>query len=1058
MNKTYRTVWHEAKQTWMAVAENVKAPGRGTSKVCSVIAGVVLAISASWAMAGSVDGGTATGSNGAVAVGNSSNASGIGAIAIGTKGSLADVATASGSDAIAIGNGSSATNQAATAVGASAAAQKVSATAVGSAATAAGFDSFAGGAYSFATDLGVALGYQASASAAQYTTAIGTQAAASGLSATAVGGNASATGYNGTALGGSSVANQTNATALGEAAQATASGATAVGQNASAQNAFATSVGNNAAAAGFGSYASGAYSSATNLGVAVGYQASASSGHFATAVGTVAKASNTNATALGGYASAVGESSTAVGGYASASEANATALGYMAQSSASGATAVGQGAVASAENSVALGNQSTTTADLATAGYNPGSTALSGIASTANGEVSVGSAGAERRVTNVAAGAAATDAVNVSQLQSEDAKVNGIGSSTAASLGGGSTYDPATGKVTQPTYTVGGTTYNNAGDAITNLAGQAADSVKYDDSTHDSITLGGAGSQTPVKLGNVAAGQLTATSTDAVNGSQLYATNQNVSNVSNTVSNMTSGGGIKYFHADSSLADSQASGTDAVAIGGNANASAANSVALGSNSVADRQNTVSVGAPGAERQITNVAAGTEGTDAVNLTQLKNAAGSAASALGGGSSVQADGTVTMPSYMIGGSTFNNVGAALTNLDGRVAQNADSITTINNTLNNVVSGGGIKYFHTDSTLADSQATGADAVAIGGNANASADSSVALGANSVADRADTVSVGSVGNERQITNVKAGTADTDAVNVAQLKATGLIDPSGNTNAAVVYDHNADGSTNYSSVTMGDGTSGPTTIHNVADGVAATDAVNVSQLNAAIGQVINTGVGSSPMFAAQGDRDTEGANASGTHSVASGANALASGTNAVAMGAGSAASGANTTALGANANASGQNAVALGAGSVADRDNTVSVGAAGSERQIANVAAGTQSTDAVNVGQLNSSLNQATSQANNYTDQRINQVQGSITDTSRKAYSGIAAATALTMIPDLQQGKNIAVGIGGAQYQGYGATAIGLNARVTQNLIVKAGVGISAAGNTYGIGGSYQW
>ncbi|MFB9123619.1 hypothetical protein ACFFYR_10420 [Paraburkholderia dipogonis] len=56
----------------------------------------------------------------------------------------------------------------------------------------------------------------------------------------------------------------------------------------------------------------------------------------------------------------------------------------------------------------------------------PGTAALSGTASTANGEVSMGSAGKERRVTNVAAGSAATDAVNVSQLQSEDAKVNTI--------------------------------------------------------------------------------------------------------------------------------------------------------------------------------------------------------------------------------------------------------------------------------------------------------------------------------------------------------------------------------------------------------------------------------------------------------------------------------------------------------------------------------------------------------------------------------------------------------------------------------------------------------
>src|SRR3546814_7460174 len=60
-----------------------------------------------------------------------------------------------------------------------------------------------------------------------------------------------------------------------------------------------------------------------------------------------------------------------------------------------------------------------------------------------------------------------------------------------------------------------------------------------------------------------------------------------------------------------------------------------------------------------------------------------------------------------------------------------------------------------------------------------------------------------------------------------------------------------------------------------------------------------------------------------------------------------------NALALGSNAAATNQNSVALGAGSTTDRDNSVSVGSAGNERQITNVAAGTQLTDAVNVSQL---------------------------------------------------------------------------------------------------------
>uniref|UniRef100_UPI0038B84BE6 beta strand repeat-containing protein n=1 Tax=Paraburkholderia caffeinilytica TaxID=1761016 RepID=UPI0038B84BE6 len=858
----------------------------------------------------------------------------------------------------------------------------------------------------------------------------------------------------------------------------------------------------------------------------------------------------------------------------------------LADSSASGvdSVAIGGAALASAKNSVALGSGSTTTANLSAAGYNPGTAALSGTASAANGEVSVGASGKERRVTNVAAGSAATDAVNVSQLMSEDAKVNAAGADTAAALGGGSSYDSTTGVITNPTYVVdGGKTFSNVGDVITNIDGrttqnttdistlnsqitningQMADAVMYDSSAHDVVTLGG---KSGTKITNLTAADLSASSTDAVNGSQLYETNQNVtnvagnvSNISNTVNNITNGGtGIKYFHANSTLADSSATGVDSLAAGPAAVASATNAVALGNGAKAANAgavalgagsttttavattgttiggitykfagaaplSTVSVGAAGSERTITNVAAGrlsatstdavngselyatnqqvtqnstditnltnninngsvglvqqdatsrnitvakdTDGTvvdftgtagarkltgvsagdvnatslDAVNGSQLYAMASSTADALGGGSTVNNDGTITKPTYVVDGTTVNNVGDAITNIDGRVTENTTDITNINNTLNNISNGGmGVKYFHANSMLADSQATGAESVAIGGNAQSLAANSVALGSNSVADRANTVSVGAAGAERQITNVAAGTADTDAVNVAQLKASGIINPNGTTNAAVTYDHNADGSTNYSSVTMGDGVAGGTTIHNVAAGTAGDDAVNVNQMNAAISTVTNIAKsGGNPMFAADGSRDTEGAVASGTHS----------------------------TAMGANASASAANSVALGANSVADRANTVSVGSAGNERQVTNVAAGTATTDAVNVGQLNDSIGAAVGNlpagmtAKNYTDQQINSVQNSVNAVAKNAYSGIAAATALTMIPDVDQGKTIAVGIGGGSYKGSQAVALGVSARITENLKMKAGAGTSQGGTTVGVGASYQW
>ncbi|WP_062604541.1 YadA family autotransporter adhesin [Caballeronia calidae] len=740
----------------------------------------------------------------------------------------------------------------------------------------------------------------------------------------------------------------------------------------------------------------------------------------------------------------------------------------LADSSPTGAesVAIGGAAVASADNSVALGSNS--------------------VADQAN-TVSVGAPDAERRITNVAAGIDSTDAVNVSQLTStistslantvtyddpsrtritlhaEDPAaqvtidnvangkvdatsheaINGsqlfaTAQSTADALGGGASVD-ADGKIVKPSYTFtdkDNSTFDNVGDALTNLDGRVTQN------TNDITTI-----------------------------------NTSLSTIYNT--------GIKYFHANSTLADSSPTGAESVAIGGAAVASADNSVALGSNSVADQANTVSVGAPDAERRITNVAAGIDSTDAVNVSQLTSTistslantvtyddpsrtritlhaedpaaqvtidnvangkvdatsheaingsqlfatAQSTADALGGGASVDADGKVTPPTYTFkDNSTYNTVGGALTNLDDRVTQNTANIATINNTLNNINEGGGITYFHANSTLNDSSATGTESVAIGGNAQAAANNAVALGSNSVADRDNSVSVGAKGAERQITNVAAGTADTDAVNVSQLKQAGLINGDGSSKTAVTYDTKADGTTDYSSLTLGDGTVN-TTIHNVGEGVAGTDAVNVNQMNAAIDRVTNIAeTGGNPMFAAQGNRDTEAASATGAHA----------------------------TAMGANASATADNSVALGANSVADRVNTVSVGSAGNERQITNVADGTQATDAVNVRQLNL----AAAQSQSYTDSRIAGVQSQINDVSKTAYGGIAAAMAAAGLPQPTTPGKTMVAIAGARYAGASGAAIGIS-YVTQDdkWVVKASGNTSSSGNVgFTIGAGHQW
>jgi autotransporter adhesin len=131
-----------------------------------------------------------------------------------------------------------------------------------------------------------------------------------------------------------------------------------------------------------------------------------------------------------------------------------------------------------------------------------------------------------------------------------------------------------------------------------------------------------------------------------------------------------------------------------------------------------------------------------------------------------------------------------------------------------------------------------------------------------------------------------------------------------------------------------------------------------------------------------------------------------------------------------------------------------VSVGSLNDTRQVANVAAGTQGTDAVNVDQLNAGL----AQANAYTDQRVDQLQSGINSVARNAYSGIAAATALTMIPEVDKDKTLSFGIGTAGFRGYQAVALGGTARLTENIKMKAGVGMSPGGTTFGMGAAMQW
>ncbi|MFA5323180.1 MAG: YadA-like family protein [Smithella sp.] len=361
--------------------------------------------------------------------------------------------------------------------------------------------------------------------------------------------------------------------------------------------------------------------------------------------------------------------------------------------------------------------------------------------------------------------------------------------------------------------------------------------------------------------------------------------------------------------------------------------------------------------------------------------------------------------------------------------------------------------------------------------------------------------MSTGAYAFTRRITNVTAGTADTDAANVGQLNA--LIDVN-NTSGAL-----APSATGNNSIAIGGGSvaseenvvsvGNATTqrrITNVAAGTAGTDAVNKDQLDAAIASVtsdtssleeakaytddkiaVNNTSGALDPSATGADSVAvgSGAVASAANTVAVGSNAQATGTNAIAIGRGATAtgsvavgtgasasnggsafgdnttsSGTNSAAIGYGATSTGSNSGAIGSNSTdGGESNVVSVGNTTTQRRITNVDAGVNDTDAVNVSQLNAVSTNIVSGANAYTDRKIN-------DLSDEAHRGIAGAIAMSRaIMSLNPGESgISAGFG--ESGGQGAVAMSFQHSTkdniqfnigasfdTQNVQVGGGIGI---------------
>lgn len=411
------------------------------------------------------------------------------------------------------------------------------------------------------------------------------------------------------------------------------------------------------------------------------------------AIGRIAKVTGPNGIAIGNVATA-GSDGTALGRGSESTGDNSLAFGVNSKATNVDSISIGRVSTASGIGSVSLGIASDAT-NTSSVAIGPNATS-SGFRSVAIGSaaddggrqdvVAVGSADLRRKIINVSNGeitAASNEAITGSQLFSTNTSI-------ASVLGAGSTFISATGLITAPSFTVVGGTFSNVGSALDAMDTEIAKAIIYDNAGHTAATLGGTGATTPVSLRNLNAGNLSSTSTDAVNGGQLFSTNQKVTLNSNqitaTVGSLGAGAAINGTTGAFTAPTFNVVGGTFNNVG---SALTAMDVQIAQAIVYDNagHTTATLGGAGATAPVSlrNVNAGSlnaTSTEAINGAQLfatnqkvdANTAhiNATLSGLGGGAGINAaTGAFTGPSFNILGSSFANVGEALAALDNELA---------------------------------------------------------------------------------------------------------------------------------------------------------------------------------------------------------------------------------------------------------------------------------------------------------------------------------------------------------------------------------------------------
>ena len=524
MNKVFKVIWNHATQTWTAVSELGHAKGKTKSKKIVKLTALAGAVIGSLAVSQTATAASDLTTNDAVNISpnNVPNpTAGRQAVAVGAK------ASALKQDSIAIGTNATANWTNTISIGKDTVSTKDHAVAIGTSANASGVQAVTVGSYARAdADSSISLGQNATVSGTGSTAAVavGFLANASAANTVAAGKSATATVDNAVALGVSSSATNRNAAALGAYSKAAGDRATAVGAASKAEGAASFAGGTSAKAIGDNS-------------IAIGGATDMDDDDFTDKKQTAAYAAKAN-----------GKKSIAIGFNATAAESasDSVVMGSDSFSNATSSVAIGDGARVAdeADQSVSIGRHSSAKSDLSVAiggraNTNSQAAVAIGFNATASG-ISIGSETKSEIEDSIALGHYAeslgseTVTIGHNALSAQDV-------SYAVTLGAmaqnSANYSTALGHAANTTafYSVALGAASEAGDDFVESTNATINGIEYKNfaassSQFNNPDMGMAGAVVSVgkkgyerQIKNVAAGQVTNVSTDAINGSQLYA-------------------------------------------------------------------------------------------------------------------------------------------------------------------------------------------------------------------------------------------------------------------------------------------------------------------------------------------------------------------------------------------------------------------------------------------------------------------------------------------------------------------------------------------------------